>query len=94
MKNILYLNKQYHNNYSEITLTELTRDFHIIEFKLNILSYLEDSMYLYFVIPAFLKLSIHKEKKALREEWICLEFFISEQLKNKDKTTNNQQNVA
>jgi hypothetical protein len=94
MKNILYLNKEYHNNYAEITLTELTRDLHIIELQMNILSYLENSMYLYFVIPAFLKLSIHKEKKALREEWICLEFFISEQLKNKDKKVNSLQKVA
>lgn len=75
----------YHNSHKEISIYELQRDLSVISYKLDLIEGIQNSMILSFMLPYYLKINLDKKHRELRQEWICLEFFISEKM-NTQKT--------
>lgn len=75
----------YHNSQKEISIYELQRDLSFISTQMDIIEFIRNSMILSFILPYYLKLNLDKKHRKLRQEWICLEFFIAEKM-NAQKT--------
>lgn len=75
----------YHNSQKEISIYELHRDLSIISYQQDLIEFVQNSMILSFILPYYLKLNLDKKHRNLRQEWICLEFFIAEKM-NAQKT--------